>query len=274
VKKQNKAKLARALGISRSLLYYEHKQPKKDWLLKQNIEEVLHEFPSYGCRRIAEILHIDKDHANRVMRIFGIKPYRRRVKKYRRSKKNWEAIYPNLLLFTEPAYINHIWVCDFTHLNFHGKKVYVATVMDVFSRKIVGLSVLLKHTVELSIGALLCALQNNSPPKILHSDQGSEYTAKDYTAFAHEVGITLSMSRRASPWENGYQESFYNGFKVDLGDPNRFEILGELVSEIHRTVYRYNNKRIHTAFMMPPAEFARRHLQKLHSDKVSKEMGT
>ena len=82
------------------------------------------------------------------------------------------------------------------------------------------------------------------------------------------------MSRRASPWENGYQESFYNGFKGDLGDPDHFGTLGELIVEIYRTIYRYNNTRIHTAFMMPPAQFAARYNEKTLLASVSKESGT
>jgi len=66
------------------------------------------------------------------------------------------------------------------------------------------------------------------------------------------------MSRKASPWENGYQESFYSQFKVDLGDPNSFESLGELVAEIYRLIFVYNYFRIHSKLKMPPAVFAAR----------------
>ena len=68
-----------------------------------------------------------------------------------------------------------------------------------------------------------------SPPAIIHSDHGSEYTPNDYIALTQELGIAVSMSKKVSPWENGYQESFYSQFKVDLGNPNRFQNLGELV---------------------------------------------
>jgi transposase InsO family protein len=69
--------------------------------------------------------------------------------------------------------------------------------------------------------------------------------------------IIISRSAPGCPWENGYQESFYDKFKLDLGDPNRFTSLGELVAEIYRTVHAYNTTRIHTAIKMPPAEFAK-----------------
>ncbi len=79
------------------------------------------------------------------------------------------------------------------------------------------------------------------------------------------------MSSKGSPWENGYQESFYSHFKVDLGDPNRFDSLGELVWGVYKSIYDYNNTRIHTALKMPPAIFAKRHLERssLLLDKVS-----
>ncbi|MFA5872274.1 MAG: integrase core domain-containing protein, partial [Parcubacteria group bacterium] len=70
------------------------------------------------------------------------------------------------------------------------------------------------------------------------------------------VGVEISRSKPGCPWENGYQESFYDKFKIDLGDPNRFKTLGELVYEIYHTVWRYNNERIHTALKMPPQQFA------------------
>ena len=69
-------------------------------------------------------------------------------------------------------------------------------------------------------------------------------------------GIAISRSRPGSPWENGYQESFYGKFKVDLGDPDRFRTLGELVAEIYRTLWEYNHTRIHSALRMPPSVFA------------------
>jgi putative transposase len=114
------------------------------------------------------------------------------------------------------------------------------------------------HTVALTLGALQDALRDGRRPQILHSDQGSEYSAKRYGRYAEAFGIRLSMSRKGSPWENGYQESFYSQFKVDLGDPNRFETLGALIAEIYRLIFAYNHLRIHSKLKMPPAVFAAR----------------
>lgn len=267
----NKKELAKVLGVSRSLLYYRHKQKEKDWKLKQDIENVLHDFPSYGHKRIAPELKANKKRILRVMKIYGIKPYRRRGKKWRKSKKNPLVAFTNLLLTEFPKRLNQIWVSDFTYLSFKGSWIYLATIMDLFSREIVGFSVLKNHSAQLTINALLSAVHKHPIANILYSDQGSEYLSKDYIKLATNLGIRLSMSQKGSPWENGYQESFYSQFKVDLGDPSRFETLGELVYEIYQTIYKYNNRRIHTALKMPPIIFAN---QFLISEFVSNKMGT
>jgi transposase len=115
-----KAGFARTTGISRSQLYYRHRQPKKDWIVKQRIEEVLHIHPSYGHKRIAIALNLNKKRVRRVVRIFGIKPYRRRGRKFRKSKEN-SVSFPNLLLIESPQYPHHIWASDFTPISFHGR---------------------------------------------------------------------------------------------------------------------------------------------------------
>lgn len=190
------------------------------------------------------------------MKIFGIKPYRRRGKKPFKKPGKAVVAYPNLLLKVLPSGLNQIWASDFTYLKFKGKFIYLATIIDIFTREIVGFSVSTSHGVMLIVNALLSALNLRAPPEILHSDQGREYTARIYTALVSMLGINISMSRKASPWENGYQESFYSQFKVDLGDPNRFDNLGELVAEIYQTINFYNKQRIHTALKMAPREYA------------------
>lgn len=104
--------------------------------------------------------------------------------------------------------------------------------------------------------ALEEALANTrTSPKYLHSDQGSEYESHEYIAKAKEHGMIASISHKGSPWQNGYQESFYSHFKVDLGQTDRFEALGELIEAIHLTINNYNTKRIHTKLTMPPSKF-------------------
>lgn len=249
-----KALRARELGVSRRSLYYHPKRPGKDWQLKCQIEVVLREHPSYGSRRLAQHLALNRKGVKRVMNLFGIKAYRRRGKRWKKARKI--GIYPNLLLTVRPEYPNHIWVADFTRIAYQEKTVYMATVMDIFTRKVVGLSVFTTHAVQLVLTSFLGALQHHPRPKVFHSDNGSEYNADALLSTLATLGVTVSRSKPGCPWENGYQESFYSQFKVDLGDPNRFATLGELIFAIYQTIYAYNNSRIHSALKMPPQQFA------------------
>jgi putative transposase len=251
----SKAALARSLGIARSSLYYVSRKEKKDWALKARIEEELREHPAYGSRSLALALRFCRQKIQRVMRKFGIKPYRRVGRKWRRKKKI-SVIYPNLLLNVIPGYPHHVWATDFTEMVWRKKKVYVATVIDLFTRQIVGLAVSLRRGAPLTIQALWNALFHYPRPEIFHSDNGREYEAKAFVAVLEDVGSRISRSHPGCPWENGFQETFYGKFKVDFADPHRFESLGELVAEIYRMVWVYNHTRIHTMLKMPPAVFA------------------
>ena len=152
---------------------------------------------------------------------------------------------------------DYIWVSDFTYLRCGTYFIYLTTIVDVHTRDVIGLNISRYHNQELVLGALDHAIQNldHSPPAYLHSDQGSEYRSQAYVATAEAVGITISMSHKSSPWENAYQESFYSQIKMDLGDPNRFDSLGELIVGINHTIHYYNTKRMHSKLKMPPTEF-------------------
>lgn len=242
------------MGISRASLYYHQKKPDKDWALKIRIEEVLRERHSYGSRRLAQALHTGRERVRRVMKMYGIKPYRRHGKKYRKHKP--KRVFPNLLMQLMPSYENHVWATDFTELIFHGTKVYVSTILDLFTRQLVGVHVAVRKGAALSVETLGNALLRHPAPAIFHSDNGKEYEAKVFIETLEMHGIAISRSAPGCPWENGYQESFYDKFKIDFGDPNRFKTLGELVAAIYRAAWEYNHERIHSALKMPPAKFA------------------
>lgn len=251
-----KASLARQQGISISSLYYKPKRPGQDWLLKNQIEKVLHEHPSYGHRRLALEMKINKKRIRRVMRLFGLKPYRRRGKKWHKPGALGK-VYPNLLQdLPFPDRANKIWVSDFTEFLHHGRKVYLATNEDLFDRVVKGWGLLTSHAALLPLLALMNGVEKHGRPEIIHSDQGSEYKAGVYTGFAEGLGIRPSMSHKGSPWENGYQESFYSQFKVDLADVNRYKTVEELAVAVWHQIYYYNHQRIHTKLKMPPAKFS------------------
>ena len=254
---ENKSKALEYLCIPKSSFYYKSIKDEKDLSLKTEIEGVLSGNPSYGHRRIAIELDINKKKINRVMRKFDIRPRRHR-KKSRKSRDNstFESS-PNLLVSLYPLYRNHVWVTDFTYIKWRGRFVYLATVIDLFTREVVGVSIRTNHSALLVSEALLNSLHSHGPPAIIHSDQGTEYRSKLFRSILAHYKIIQSMSEKGSPWQNGYQESFFGNFKVDIGDVNRFASLGELTAEIYKSIYYYNNERIHTAFKMAPAKFAR-----------------
>lgn len=253
----NKTMFTKAIGSSRTYLYYRHRQPEKDWKTKQLIEEALRKNKSYGHKRLADHLHLNKKRILRVMKIYDIKPYRRRGKKFKKTKKI-SVIYQNLLQTAFPSFRHHIWSADFTEIWWKQKKIYIATVIDLFTREIVGISVSHRKGTSLTLQSLWSALFHYPRPVIFHSDNGKEYEAKTFTDLLKEFDVIISRSYPGCPWENGYQESFYSQFKIDLGDPNRFKHLGELIYNIYQTIYYYNNNRIHTKLKMPPAVFAER----------------
>jgi transposase InsO family protein len=246
--------MARTMGISRASLYYRPKRPEKDWALKVRIEEVLRTRHSYGSRRLAQALGMGRERVRRVMRLYGVKPYRRHGKQYRKHKP--KRAFPNLLMRIMPSYPNHVWVTDFTVILFHGVKVYLSTILDLFTRQLVSVHVAVRKGAALSVTTLGNAFLRYPAPVILHSDNGKEYEAQAFINMLEEYGITVSRSAPGCPWENGYQESFYDKFKVDFGDPNRYQTLGELVAALYRMAWEYNHERIHSALKMPPAVFA------------------
>lgn len=188
------------------------------------------------------------------MKLFGIKAYRRRGKKPERKPVSIE--YPNLLMTTVPLWRGHIWATDFTEIKWYGKKVYLATVIDLFTREIVGMSVSLHKGLQLTAACLWNALLTHPRPMIFHSDNGSEYRAVGFVEILTNFGILISRSAPGCPWENGYQESFYDKWKIDFGDPGRYKTFGELVVEIYLSIWVYNNERIHTSIGMAPMQFA------------------
>ena len=138
------------IGIARTHQYYIHKQPQKDWHTKQMIESVLREHPAYGHKRIALHLKINKKRVLRVMKLFGIKPYRRTSKKVFVYKTK-TSLFPNLLMFESPQEQGDIYASDFTYLKFQGYWVYVATIIDLYTREIVGISVMTTHNAQLTM---------------------------------------------------------------------------------------------------------------------------
>lgn len=257
--RQSKKALAEQLAVSRQSLYYQPKLPVKDSKLKVEIEKVMADNKAYGHKRVALALNINKKRALRVMKIFNLKPQRRRKPPFKSKDIAKEPMpIPNLIQGTIIDSPNYAWASDFTFLPHFNRFVYLATLEDIFTREIVGWEISTRHNADLIAQALLNALKHCPAPLISHSDQGSEYRSKSYLNLLKSFGVQPSMSQKASPWQNGRQESFYSEFKLELGHPKCYPSLGELTEAVARQIHYYNHKRIHTALKCPPAVFAQR----------------
>lgn len=266
-KQISKSALARSLGVSRSSLYYVPKQIKKDEKIRDHILNTLTEHPAYGHRRIALDLGTGKNRIYRVMLKFGIKPrISHRKPKYGRKLSVMSGI-PNRTKGISPIAPNVIWVGDFTYLHFHGSIVYLATVIDRFTREVIGWQIGLHHTTRLVLDVLEEALRKREThPYIFHSDQGSEYTSNICIEWIVKHKILPSHSPKGRPWNNGHQESFYDKFKLEFGKASRHATIEILIEAIGRYIHYYNTRRIHSALKMPPRVFYEKEIERLKQE--------
>lgn len=254
----NKLLLCSTLCVARSLLYYESKIEAKDGFLKSQIQSLHEIHPWYGHRRIAWSMGICFEKSRRLMKKFAIEA---KVRIRRRFTKTADiglpdTKIPNLTKGICPIRANVIWRTDFTHIIYHGVHLYLATVIDAYTREIIGYSISFVHTKEFALEAIKMALTSTkSIPQIFHSDQWSEYRSFLIMNCLSGLGIQISMSKKWSPWENGGQESYYGKFKLELDSPNIYDRIEDLIANIHYRIYYYNHERIHTALKMPPKKF-------------------
>lgn len=255
----SKSDTAKEFNLSRQSLYYHPKLPAKDLELKQRIIEVMTENKSYGYRRIAIALQINPKRIHRVMRLFGLKvkkPPSRPKFNYRSKSDDNKLVRKNLISNLDLNQPNQVWSSDFTYIRFQQKFLYLATILDAYTREIVAWLLSSRHNANLITETLTMALtKRNNAPTIFHSDQGSEYCSGQMQQLLMKYGIQISMSKKASPWENGKQESFYQKFKLELEHPETYSNAGELMEAIALQIHYYNQKRIHSALKMPPAVF-------------------
>ena len=149
------------------------------------------------------------------------------------------------------------WAQDFTYLRIRAGLFYLALVLDLTTREVVGWKLGSSHSAQLTHTALIQALQNNPPPRFLHNDRGSEYLSERHIQTCLRFGIQPSASRPGSPWQNGYMERAIKSIKEELGTLAGYTDVVELYLGIARAVDYYNNERIHTALKMPPRAYAK-----------------
>lgn len=254
----NRSAIARSFRVARSTLYVKPRQPEKDKQLLTEVLSVLEEHPHYGHRRIALTLQRNHKPILRIMKKYGIKTKKKRRKYLRKRKdeKNLPTGIPNRIKQLCPILPDAVWVGDFTYLIFYGTYIYLATVIDLYTREVIGISIGLHHSAELVIAALEDAKQKRKQlPQIFHSDQGSEYASRQCRLWLLAHKILPSHSYKAHPWENGHQESFFGRFKEELENIHRFNSLEELMAGIYHQIHYYNTKRIHSKLKMTPQNF-------------------
>ena len=261
----SKSALATQMGIARSSLYYTSRMKSRDAPLLEKILIVHAEHPFYGHRRIAMALKANHEPIRRIMKVNNIVPLQRKRKQPFKpdDQGNLPTKIPNQTKNVSFFRPNDAWAADFTYLSFRGRMVYLATTIDLCTREIVGWHIAIKHTAHLIIMALTDATTRHGvAPGVGHSDQGSEYMGEQYQALLLAQGTQPSASSKGCPWQNGYQESFYSQFKIELGNIERYDTLGELVEAIHQQIFYYNSKRIHTGLKMSPQEYKKQWQEK------------
>jgi putative transposase len=264
-------------GVSRTSFYRSEEEGSRrvdrDIDLRDAIQRIALKWPSYGRPRITAELkrqgwRVGPNRVRRIMRADNLLCVRKRKFVVTTDSNHGLKVYPNLASEMELSGINQLWVADITYIRLETEFVYLAVVIDAFSRRVIGWA--LDRTLEddLSIEALRVAFQKRQPGfgLVHHSDRGSQYASNDYTDLLKAHGCRISMSHRASPWENGGCESWMKTLKYEEVFRQEYRDLAEARSCLERFIEKvYNRQRLHSALgYRPPAEFEQALLAQKH----------
>ena len=252
--------VCRALAFPHSSFYYQESTPDEQEL-KKAIDELAAVWPTYGYRRITAMLHRGGRRVNRkrVLRIMRQMRLLRTCKAQKRRTTNSQHAYPRYPNLVEKLAVvrpDQVWVADITYIRLHREFVYLAVILDVFTRSIRGWHLGRGLDLSLTLTALQKALTKNKP-EIHHSDQGIQYSAPTYTQALSDVGVQISMAEVGAPEQNGFAERVMRTLKeeeVDLSDyqdySDAYQQIGRFIDDV------YNTKRIHSSLgYLTPAEF-------------------
>lgn len=276
-------------GLSHSSYYQPATtQTKQDEQAVKQLLAVHAAHPFYGVRRLAIHLGWSQNKTRRIRTIAGVVvPTTAKRHRYRRGSKPEITAPVNILqrfalmrnlerpqdgMDYSPMTAADAWVQDFTYLKFEASFCYLAVVLSLETRQVVGWRLGTNHSSELTYAALLDALSKHGTPAILHSDQGSEYLSHRHQLLCQNLEIQLSCSAKSSPWQNGYMERWFGSFKAELPPLHTVRGLAELHEAVALRIHYYNTQRIHLALGTSPAAYAAS-LKPLKSlDKVSVEL--
>jgi transposase InsO family protein len=237
--------------------------PDLDMDLRDAIQRIAVEWPSYGRRRITAELRrrgwtVNPKRVHRLMREDNLLCVRRR-KFVTTDSNHGRKVYANLANGMVLTGMDQLWRADITYIRLREEFVFLAVIMDAYSRRVIGWA--LDRTLEnsLTLAALRMALARRTISRglIHHSDRGSQYASGDYTDLLQDNGIAISMSRKGNPWDNAACESFLKTLKYEEVYRSEYRDLSEARSSIAEFLEKvYNQRRLHSALgYLPPAEF-------------------
>lgn len=240
---------------------------RRDVALRDAIQKIALEWPSYGSRRITvELRHrgweVNRKRVQRLMREDNLLCLRKRKFVVTTDSGHGLAVYPNLAPSLVLTGVDQLWVADITYLRLEEEFVYLAVILDAYSRRVIGWN--LDRTLEdsLTLRALRMALQQRQvqPGLVHHSDRGVQYASKDYTDLLKEHGIQISMSRKGNPYDNARCESFLKTLKYEEVYRTEYRDLIAARSRLREFIEKiYNAQRLHSALeYLSPIEFERR----------------
>ena len=262
--------MCQAANVCRAGFYRHREEPEVedgDMDLRDEIQKIALEMPAYGRRRITAELKrrdwkVNHKRVHRIMREDNLLCLRHRKFVVATTNSNHQhPVYPNVAAGMELNALNQLWVADITYIRLETEFVYLAVILDAFSRRVVGWA--LDRTLEavLVITALRRALEERQPAPGLvhHSDRGVQYACGDYTGLLKEHKIIISMSRKGNPYDNAACESFMKTLKYEEVYRQEYRDLAEALASVGEFIDRtYNEKRLHSALgYQPPEEFER-----------------